>query len=211
MRKWYYYIRVSSKDQNLDRQEFNEELEAFCKRMGIENEEIHLIQESKTGKNFDRPHYQLLKQIVGPGDNIIVSSMDRFGRNYIQGRKEFAEFIGRGVKVYVLDRPMLESLYKLDDTMSKFMINFLIDWELMNAEEELKRIHQRQREGIAAAKIKNKKFGRPTIGRPESFDSIYIKWKAGDITAVKAMKELDLKKSTFYKLVKEYEEINKPL
>lgn len=208
MEKWYYYIRVSTKNQNLDRQEYNKELDEFCNRMNLNNQEIIILAEKETGKNFERPQYQLLKQIINPGDNIIVSSIDRFGRNYISGRKEFADFISKGVKVYVLDRPMLENLYKLDDSLSRFMINFLVDWELMNAEEELKRIHQRQREGIAAAKAKNKVFGRPKIEVPENFEAVYREWKdpRNKLTAVEAMKKLDLKRSTFYKLVAEYED-----
>jgi DNA invertase Pin-like site-specific DNA recombinase len=207
MGKWYYYIRVSTKSQNLDRQEYNKKLDEFCDRMNLNNQEIIILSEKETGKNFERPQYQLLKQVINPGDNIIVSSIDRFGRNYISGRKEFADFISKGVKVYVLDRPMLENLYKLDDSMSKFMINFLVDWELMNAEEELKRIHQRQKEGIVAAKAKNKKFGRPKVKAPENFEEVYREWKNGTnkLTAVEAMRKLNLKKSTFYKLVEEYE------
>ena len=68
-----------------------------------------------------------MKQVAANGDNILVSAIGRFGRNYIQGRKEFGELINKGVKVYVLDRPMLEDMYKLNDNMSKFMINFYMN------------------------------------------------------------------------------------
>uniref|UniRef100_UPI0039E758BC recombinase family protein n=1 Tax=Clostridium perfringens TaxID=1502 RepID=UPI0039E758BC len=148
MNRWFYYVRVSSKSQKLDRQEENPELDSFCKRMGIREKEVIILADQISGKTFERPNYQLLKKIVTEGDNIIVSSLDRFGRNYLEGRKEFTELIAKGVKVYVLNRPMLEDLYKLNDTMSKFMINFLVDWELISAEEELKRIKERQREGL---------------------------------------------------------------
>lgn len=140
MGRWFYYIRVSSKQQNLARQEGNLELLEFCKRMNIEEKEIVILSDKLTGKTFERPNYQLLKKVIAPGDNIIVSSIDRFGRNYLEGRKEFTELISKGVKVYVLNRPMLEDLYKLNDNMSKFMINFLVDWELISAEEELKEL-----------------------------------------------------------------------
>lgn len=205
MDKWFYYLRVSSKDQNLDRQQTNSELDKFCERMNINGKEMILLVDTKSGKNFDRPNYQLLKQVAQNGDNIVVSSLDRFGRNYIEGRKEFTDFLANGIKVYSLDKPMLEELYKLDDSMSKFMINFLIDWELVNAEEELKRIKKRQQEGIAAAKIKNKKFGRPKIEMPENFNQVYEQWKAGEITAKIAMEELNLKRNTFYKFVNQVE------
>ncbi|MDY2583661.1 MAG: recombinase family protein, partial [Clostridium perfringens] len=143
--------------------------------------------------------------IVTEGDNIIVSSLDRFGRNYLEGRKEFTELIAKGVKVYVLNRPMLEDLYKLNDTMSKFMINFLVDWELISAEEELKRIKERQREGLELAKKKGKKLGRPKIEMPSNFEEIYTKWKKGQLTAKRSMDILGLKKTVFYEMVKSYE------
>ena len=95
--------------------------------MGIGEKEVIILADQISGKTFERPNYQLLKKIVTEGDNIIVSSLDRFGRNYLEGRKEFTELIAKRVKVYVLNRTMLEDLYKLNDTMSKFMINFLVD------------------------------------------------------------------------------------
>ncbi|MHC9416637.1 recombinase family protein, partial [Clostridium perfringens] len=158
-----------------------------------------------SGKTFERPNYQLLKKIVTEGDNIVVSSLDRFGRNYLEGRKEFTELIAKGVKVYVLNRPMLEDLYKLNDTMSKFMINFLVDWELISAEEELKRIKERQREGLELAKKKGKKLGRPRVKMPSNFEEIYTKWKKGELTAKRSMELLGLKKTVFYEMVKKYE------
>jgi DNA invertase Pin-like site-specific DNA recombinase len=163
------------------------------------------MEEKDTGKHFERPQYKLLKQVAQMGDNIIISSIDRFGRNYIQGRKEFAEFINNGIKVYVLNRPMLENMYKLNDTMSKFMINFLVDWELMNAEEELKRIKERQEQGIKIAKLKSKHLGRPKAEYPEDWDKHYKEWKSGKKTAKETMKILRLKNTTFYKLAKLYE------
>ncbi|MHC9370262.1 recombinase family protein [Clostridium perfringens] len=173
MNRWFYYVRVSSKSQKLDRQEENPELGSFCKRMGVREKEVIILADQISGKTFERPNYQLLKKIITEGDNIIVSSLDRFGRNYLEGRKEFTELIAKGVKVYVLNRPMLEDLYKLNDTMSKFMINFLVDWELISAEEELKRIKERQREGLELAKKKGKKLGRPRVEVPSNFEEIY--------------------------------------
>lgn len=204
MNKWFYYVRVSSKSQNLDRQFQSKELNEFCKRMNIENNEIIIMSDKRTGKNFDRPQYQLLKQIAEKGDNIIVSSIDRFGRNYVEGRKEFSEMLSKGIKVYVLNRPMLEDLYKLNDNMSKFMINFLVDWELLNAEEELKKIKERQKQGIEVAKSKGKHLGRPKITFPSNWGDIYPLWEKESITAKKAMELMGLKRSSFYKLVKEY-------
>lgn len=205
MNRWFYYVRVSSKSQKFDRQEENPELDSFCKRMGIGEKEVIILADQISGKTFERPNYQLLKKIVTEGDNIIVSSLDRFGRNYLDGRKEFTELISKGVKVYVLNRPMLEDLYKLNDTMSKFMINFLVDWELISAEEELKRIKERQREGLELAKKKGKKLGRPRIEMPSNFEDVYNRWKKGQLTAKRSMEILELKKTVFYEMVKSYE------
>lgn len=206
MNRWFYYVRVSTKGkQKTDRQIYSSELQEFCKRNGVNEKDVIVMEEKETGKHFERPQYQLLKQVASDGDNIIVSSIDRFGRNYIQGRKEFAELINKGVKVYVLNRSMLEDMYKLNDNMSKFMINFLVDWELMNAEEELNRIKERQEQGIKVAKAQLKHLGRPKAEYPESWEQYYNEWKAGQRTAKATMDILGLKNTTFYKLVKLYE------
>ncbi len=205
MNRWFYYLRVSSKDQNLDRQEENKELSKFCERMNVNEKEIIILSDKNSGKNFNRPNYQLLKQVAEKGDNIIVSSLDRFGRNYIEGRKEFTQFLSEGIKVYSLDKPMLEKLYELEDSMSKFMINFLVDWELVNAEEELKRIKKRQREGIEAAKIRKVVFGRPRIPMPEEFEMVYNQWKEEKINLSSALERLNLKRSKFFDFAKEIE------
>nr|WP_015141777.1 recombinase family protein [Clostridium perfringens]AFV15064.1 resolvase/recombinase [Clostridium perfringens] len=80
MNRWFYYVRVSSKSQKLDRQEENPELGSFCKRMGVREKEVIILADQISGKTFERPNYQLLKKIITEGDNIIVSSLDRFGR-----------------------------------------------------------------------------------------------------------------------------------
>lgn len=204
MSNWFYYARIStSKKQSLDRQLDGEEIEKFCKRMNVDRTKLIILSDIGTGKNFDRPNYQMLRKVVRKGDGLIVSAIDRFGRNYVEGRQEFAHFLNLGVKVYVLNRPMLEDMYKLNDNMSRFMINFLVDWELMTAEEELGRIKDRQRQGIEVAKNKGKKFGRPSIEKPSNWDEVYKDWQDGIITAIKAMQLLGLKKQTFYNMVKE--------
>lgn len=213
MSKWFYYVRVSTQKQKTDRQLLDRALSDFCKRNKVDINTIIIIEEKESGKNFDRPQYKLLKQVVREDDNIIVSSIDRFGRNYMEGRKEFTDFLNKGVKVFVLDRPMLEELYKLNDNMSKFMINFLVDWELMNAEEELKRIKKRQRQGIDALRLQNggKAIGRPKINlaalteaQREVLNENYDRWKNKEITGVEFARILNLKKNSFYNIMKEY-------
>lgn len=100
---------------------------------------------------------------------------------------------------------MLKDLYKLNDTMSKFMINFLVDWELISAEEELKRIKERQKEGLELAKKKGKKLGSPRVEMPSNFEEIYNRWKRGKLTAKRSMELLGLKKTVFHEMVKSYE------
>lgn len=217
MGKWFYYVRVSTQKQKTDRQLLDIALSDFCKRNKVDINTIIIMEEKESGKNFDRPQYKLLKQVVREDDNIIVSSIDRFGRNYMEGRKEFTDFLNKGVKVFVLDRPMLEELYKLNDNMSKFMINFLVDWELMNAEEELKRIKKRQRQGIDALRMQNggKAIGRPKINlvaltedQRKVLNANYDRWKNKEITGVEFAKMLNLKKNSFYNIIKEFKIIN---
>lgn len=209
--KWIYYTRISTaQKQKMDRQLENSELIAFCQRMGISRAEIKDVSDVATGKNFDRTGFQMMKQFLREGDCLIVSSLDRFGRNYIQGKKEFTELLNMGVKVYVLNRPMLEDLYKMADsgnTMGKFMIDFIINWELATAEEELQKIQERQREGIEVAKAKGQHLGRPKRSFPEGWDKAYREWKNDKITAVEVMRRLDIKKTTFYRLVKDQERV----
>lgn len=210
MSKWFHYIRISTKDkQKYDRQEKSGELKKFCERMGIKKEQLITLEDVGTGFNFERPNYQLMKKVVSAGDCVVVHAVDRFGRNYIEGKKEFAYFLEKGVKVYVLNRPMLEQMYELNDNMSRFMANFLMEWELMSAEEELKRIKERQRQGIEVAKDKGIHLGRPKLEYPENWDEIYTKLDNEEIKAVDAMKILGLKKTTFYKMMKEYKKEQK--
>lgn len=193
--RWFYYVRVSSKSQKFTRQLEDSSLSDFCNRLNIKEQEILILSDTMSGKDFNRPNFEF--------------SLDRFGRNYIEGRKEFSNFISKGIKVYVLNRPMLEDLYKLNDNMSKFMINFLVDWELLNAEEELKRIKERQEQGIRSAKKNGIKFGRPKVKYDEDlFKVLYSTWKENKITAVEFAKRLNLKSSTFYNIVKAYENRN---
>lgn len=212
---WYYYVRISTNQrQKLDRQLNNPELLAFCERMKINPLNLLYFSDVGSGSNFERSDFHKMVSTARAGDCIVVSSIDRFGRNYIEGRTHFAKLLQKGVRVYALDRPMLESMYaRVDEDSSgfnTFIINFLVDWELMNAQEELRRMKDRQRQGIEVAKAKGIKFGRPAAEFPEGWEKQYHLWKNGQKTAVAAMKELGLKKTTFYKLIKMYEEnINK--
>ena len=195
------YIRVSSKDQNEQRQ-----LDSM-KQQGIEDRDLFIDQQS--GKNFNREQYQLLKRILRKGDILYIHSLDRFGRNK-EGILEEWNDITKNIQadIVVLDMPLLDTTqYK--DSLGTFIADLVLQILSWMAEEERERIRKCQREGIDAALRNGVKFGRPTIQIGEEFENVYKRWRLKEITGVAAMKELKIKKTTFYKLVKEYEKKQK--
>ena len=199
------YARVSTKEQNLDRQ--IEELKKY-----VENER-NIIIDKASGKNFERDGYKSLKTFAREGDEIYIKSLDRLGRNKDQIKDELKEFKDRGIIVRVLDVPTtlinLNQFGDMQKAIFDMINNILIEVLGTIAEQERNTIRTRQTEGIAIAKAKGKHLGRPKAEYPKNFELYYTKWKNGDITAVKAMELLGLKRTTFYKLVKEYEVANK--
>jgi DNA invertase Pin-like site-specific DNA recombinase len=191
------YIRVSSKDQNEGRQ-----LDSM-KDLEIDDRDIFIDKQS--GKDFVREQYQLLKRILRQGDILYIHSLDRFGRNKEEILYEWND-ITKDIQaeIVVLDMPLLDTtLYK--DRLGTFIADLVLQILSWMAEEERDRIRKRQREGIDLALQNGVSFGRPKVQPTEAFKEVYNRWKAGEITAVKAMRELEIKKTTFYKLVKEYE------
>ncbi len=199
MQKVFGYIRVSSSEQNIDRQ-LQEMLE-----LGIGERDVYIDKQS--GKDFDRPQYKALKTVLRSGDIVYIKSIDRFGRNSREIKKEWQEItkdIGADIKV--LDMPLLDTTqYK--DLIGNFVSNLVLEVLSFVAEQERESIKQRQQEGIKIAKAKGKHLGRPRAKLPGQWEQIYNEWKSNNITAVKAMEKLNLSKSTFYKLVKQYERI----
>lgn len=200
--KVFGYIRVSAKDQNPDRQ-LHEMLE-----LGIDERDIFIDKQS--GKDFDRPNYQALKRCLREGDLIYIKSIDRFGRNSKDIKKEW-EIITQELKadIRVMDMPLLDTTqYK--DMLGTFVSDLVLQVLAFVAERERDNIKQRQKEGITIAKAKGKHLGRPRIEltnqQRATLESLYPKWKAEEITAVQFMKELGLKKNTFYRTISKYEE-----
>ena len=189
------YVRCSSKEQNEGRQV--EEIRPLV------TTESHLLIEKQSGKDFERPIYQSLKNIMREGDTLVIKSLDRLGRNYEQMKNEWKDLSDRGIKVRVLDTPLLDTSRYDDELMGKFVSDVVFSVLSYVAENERKNIRQRQREGIKIAKGKGIRFGRPVLSVPDNFDDIYTEWKDGRIKAVEAMKQLNIKKTTFYKWVKE--------
>lgn len=205
MKKTFGYIRVSSKDQNIDRQL------AEMKALGIDERDIYIDKES--GKDFNRPMYQALKRVLRAGDLLYVKSIDRFGRNSREIKREWEEITQDiGADIRVIDMPLLDTTQH-KDTLGNFVSDLVLQVLSFVAEKERENIRQRQAEGIAVAKAKGKHLGRPRISldtltkqQRQLLDENYQRWKANEITAVQFMDILGLKKTTFYKIVKEYEE-----
>ena len=199
MVKKYGYARVSTREQNLDRQ-------IAALREYIEDER-DIITDKESGKNFDRAGYQYLRErLLRPGDVLIVKSIDRLGRNAEAIKAELLHYRQQGIRVQIIDLPTTMTEWPEEQRLIGDMINnILIEVYSMIAEQERMTIRQRQAEGIAAAKAAGRHLGRARAERPEGWDAVIAEWKAGKMTAVQAMDRLGLKKSTFYKLVREGE------
>lgn len=197
MEKKYGYARVSTREQNLDRQ--IAALRAYIP------DERDIITDKESGKSMDRPGYQYLRErLLREGDTLVVKSIDRLGRNAEQIKEELQRFRRMGVTVQIIDLPTTMQEWPQEQRLIGEMINsILIDVYAMIAEHERVTIRQRQAEGIAAAKAQGKNLGRRAVQPPEGFGEIVRRWKAGEITAAEAMRQTGIKKTTFYKLVKE--------
>ena len=191
----YYYARVSSKEQNLDRQ-----LAAFAS-LGAQERDI--ITDKESGKNLDRAGYTALKAaLLRRGDTLVVKSLDRLSRNKADIKNELQYFKENGIRLKVLDLPTTMIEYPAGQEWVLEMVNnILIEVLSSIAQQERETIRQRQAEGIAAARTKGKHLGRPRAVKPDNWNEVIERWHIGEITAVEAMRLTGMKKSTFYKLV----------
>lgn len=191
------YIRVSSRDQNEDRQ-----LEAM-KQFITDERDIFIDKQS--GRNFNREQYQLLKRMLRKDDILYIHSLDRFGRNkeaILQEWKDITQNIQ--AHIVVLDMPLLDTTqYK--DSLGNLITDLVLQILSWLAEEERTKIKTRQREGIEVAKKKGKHLGRPRTEITQEFIDTYNQWKEGEITALYAMKKCNMTSPTFYRVVKRYE------
>lgn len=193
----FYYARVSTKEQNLDRQ-----IIAFH-QMGADERDI--ITDKESGKDLERTGYMALKHnMLRPGDTLVVSSLDRLSRNKQDIKSEMEYFRKNKIRVKVLDIPttMLEPPSG-QEWVFEMVENILIEVLGSFAENERKAIKKRQAEGIAAAKSNGVAFGRPVVEKPDNWNEVYQRWQAKEITATEAMRLTGVKRTTFYKLVKE--------
>ncbi len=192
----YAYLRVSSTDQNLDRQ-----YEAVMKQYP-DLKKGNIFADKQSGKDFDRPEYQRLKSLLCEGDLLIIKSIDRLGRNYKDIRREW-EDITQNIKadIKVLDMALLDTtLHK--DLLGTFISDLILQVLAYVAENERINIKQRQAEGIAAAKARGVKFGRPKKELP-GFEKFLKKQKEGSITITKACEMLGISRTQWYRLANE--------
>ena len=198
----YGYARVSSTEQNLDRQIMA--LEEYVSRENI-------VTDKASGKDTERKGYQALKGLFGlrKGDVLYVTSLDRLSRNKKDIKEELRWFKDKGVRLKVLDLPTsLIEVPKGQEWIMEMVQNILIEVLSSIAEQERMTIRKRQKEGIEAARKKGKHLGRPAYKLPANFEDVYYQWKESKITAREAMKTLGMKSSHYYRKVKEYEENN---
>lgn len=213
----FLYLRVSSKDQQLERQKIS--LLNYCKQHNIKiDEDRDIFIDKESGKDFNREGYKTLKKVLRSGDVLIVKELDRLGRNKEEVKRELDYFKKNNIRVKILNIPTtLTDLPEGQEWVMDMVNNILIEVLGAIAEEERIKIKQRQAEGIAAMPLneEGKKVslrtgrvaGRPKVSYPKNWGDVYTSWKKGNITAKVAMELTGLKRTTFYALVKKYEEM----
>ena len=198
----YGYIRVSTREQNEDRQLI------ALREMGIEDKNIYMDKQS--GKDFNRPQYKRLLRRLKKDDLLYIKSIDRLGRNYGEILEQWRVLTKeKGVDIVVLDMPLLDTR-RGKDLMGTFLSDIVLQVLSFVAENGRTNIRQRQAEGIAAAKAKGIRFGRPPRPLPENFHENYQRWKAREITGTAAAQNCGLPLSTFRDRATLYEKAKLP-
>ena len=194
--KQFFYGRVSTREQNAERQ-----IKA-AKDFGIDERDIYI--DKKSGKDFDREQYQILKGQLRSGDLLVILSIDRLGRDYFSIIEQWRQITSQGVDIVVLDMPILDTRNKDGGLTGKFISDLFLQILSYVAEIERENIRSRQQQGIEIAKAQGKYKGRKPI-EIDNFAEVYRQWKAKEISGRVAMKTLGIKPNTFYRRVKEYE------
>lgn len=195
----YGYARVSSKEQNLDRQ-----LRALSSYVQPDN----ILSDKASGKDLNRESYQALKGALGlrAGDTLYICSLDRLSRNKVEIKKELEWFRDKKIRLKVLDLPTtMVDMPEGQDWIMEMVTSIIVEVLSSIAEQERIMIRKRQREGINAAKAKGKHLGRPKLAVPVEFPDVYKEWKEGQHTAKYSMKKLGMSSSSFYRAVREFE------
>lgn len=190
----YGYIRVSTRDQNEDRQRI------AMREAGVEDSRIYMDKQS--GKDFDRPGYRRLMRKLKPGDTLIIKSIDRLGRNYDEILEQWRLITKeKQIAVAVLDMPLLDTRQGRDLT-GTLIADIVLQLLSYVAQTEREFIRQRQAEGIAAAKERGVRFGRKPLERPPEYESVKTIWQDGAISAREAASRLGVAHKTFLKWVR---------
>ena len=203
--KRYGYHRTSTKEQHLDRGII--EIQNYCSSNNMELEKIFTDQQ--TGKNFNRPRYQVLKEdVLRSGDELIITEVDRLGRNKQETLKELQYYSDNNIRVKILELPTtLMDISKLDNAMARMLMetinNILIELYAAMAQAEIEKKEKRQREGIQAKKERCEwdDYGRPATMKLEDFAHEYLKVKSGELRPFELMRKLGMSKTTFYRYV----------
>lgn len=185
------YARVSTQTQNEDRQV--DDLTTY----GIAVKDIFIDKQS--GKDFQRPQYQRMYRALRPGDVLVIKSIDRLGRNYRDIQEEWRKITKRKkADIIVLDMPLLDTT-KSKDLLGSFISDLVLQLLSFVAENERVNIRRRQAEGIAAAKKRGVRFGRPPLSLPDDFDEYYLKWKRKELSAKQAAEACHIPLWAFYR------------
>ncbi|MDE6971153.1 MAG: recombinase family protein [Eubacterium sp.] len=195
--KIYGYARVSSKDQNEDRQRI------ALHEMGVPETNIYIDKQS--GKDFERPAYRRMVRKLKRDDLLYIKSIDRLGRNYEEIQNQWRLLTKeKGVDIYVIDMPLLDTR-RGKDLVGTFLSDIVLQVLSFVAENERKNIRQRQAEGIAAAKARGVKFGRPALPNPDNFREVHRDWRNKKITLRQAADACGMPIGTFYGKAKKLE------
>lgn len=195
----YGYIRVSSRDQNEDRQLI------ALKEVGVPEKNIYMDKQS--GKDFNRPQYKKLLRKMKKDDLLYIKSIDRLGRNYEEILQQWRILTKeKGIDIVVLDMPLLDTR-RGKDLMGTFLSDIVLQVLSFVAENERTNIRQRQAEGIAAAKAKGVKFGRPPLPLPDNFYEVHKAWRSKKLTLKQAAEACNMPVGTFYGKARKFENV----
>ena len=196
MSKIYGYVRVSSMEQNEDRQM------VALRQAGIASGNIFMDKQS--GKDFHRTNYEKMVSLLQNGDLLYIMSIDRLGRNYAEIQNQWRMLTKEiGIDICVLDMPLLDTRNGRD-LMGTFIADLVLQILSFVAENERENIRKRQEQGIAAAKKRGVRFGRPEVPMPDNFSEIIKKWEKGQITFDDAIQECNMSQATFYRRLRKY-------
>ncbi|MBO5127282.1 MAG: recombinase family protein [Clostridia bacterium] len=196
--KTYAYIRVSSREQNEDRQVI------AMREFGISDN--FMVIDKQSGKDFNRPGYQRLMKKIKPGDTLVIKSIDRLGRNYEEILEQWRILTKeKKADIVVLDMPLLDTRNGRDLT-GTLIADIVLQLLSYVAQTEREFIRQRQKEGVAAAKARGVRFGRERIPVPDDFPEIVAAWENGEIPVKEAARQCGMAEATFYRRLKEYRE-----